>query len=61
MTLIAILVVFGLIIFICMYNDKQDLSFNTKDAANMVTQETLKKNKERLDKLYRINYICDMY
>ena len=51
MTLIAILFVFGLIIFICMYNDKQDVSFNAKDAANMVTPKTLKKNKERLDKL----------
>ena len=51
MTLIAILFVFGLIIFICMYNDKQDLSFNAKDAANMVASKTLKKNKERLDKL----------
>lgn len=56
MTLIAILFVFGLIIFICMYNDKQDLSFNAKDAANMVTQETLKKNKERLDKLKEKEY-----
>lgn len=51
MTLIAILFVFGLIIFICLYNDKQDVSFNAKDAANMVTPKTLKKNKERLDKL----------
>ena len=51
MTLIAILFVFGLIIFICMYNDKQDVSFNAKDAANMVASKTLKKNKERLDKL----------
>ena len=51
MTLIAILVVFALIIFICMYNDKQDVSFNAKDAANMVTPKTLKKNKERLNKL----------
>ena len=53
MTLIAILIVFALIIFICNYTDKQDVdvSFNAKDAANMVTQKTLKKNKERLDKL----------
>ena len=51
MTLIAILVVFGLIIFICMYNDKQDVSFNAKDASNMVSPKTIKKNKERLDKL----------
>lgn len=51
MTLIAILVVFALIIFICIYNDKQDVSFNAKDAANMVTPKTLKKNKERLNKL----------
>jgi uncharacterized protein YpmS len=51
MILIAILVVFALIIFICIYNDKQDVSFNAKDAANMVTPKTLKKNKERLNKL----------
>lgn len=51
MILIAILIVFGLIIFICNYSDKQDVSFNAKDAANMVTPKTLKKNKERLDKL----------
>lgn len=51
MTLIAILIVFGLIIFICNYSDKQDVSFNAKDAANMVTPKTLKKNKERLNKL----------
>ena len=41
MTLIAILFVFGLIIFICMYNDKQDVSFNAKDAANMVTPKII--------------------
>lgn len=51
MILIAILIVFGLIIFICNYSDKQDVSFNAKDAANMVTPKTLKKNKERLNKL----------
>lgn len=51
MILIAILIVFALIIFICNYTDKQDVSFNAKDAANMVTQKTLKKNKERHDKL----------
>lgn len=51
MTLIAILVVFSLIIFICMYNDKQDVSFNAKDASNMVSPKTIKKNKERVDKL----------
>ena len=51
MILIAILIVFALIIFICNYTDKQDVSFNAKDAANMVTPKTLKKNKERLDKL----------
>ena len=51
MTLIAILIVFALIIFICNYTDKQDVSFNAKDAANMVSPEKLKKNKERLDKL----------
>ena len=56
MTLIAILFVFGLIIFICMYNDKQDVSFNAKDAANMVTPKTLKKNNERLDKLLEKEY-----
>lgn len=55
MTLIAILVVFSLIIFICMYNDKQDVSFNAKDASNMVSPKTLKKNKERLDKLKEKN------
>lgn len=53
MILIAILIVFGLIIFICNYSDKQDVSFNAKDAANMVTPKTLKKNKERLDKLLK--------
>lgn len=51
MILIAILIVFALIIFICNYTDKQDVSFNAKDAANMVTPKTLKKNKERLNKL----------
>ena len=55
MSLIAILIVFALIIFICNYTDKQDVdvSFNAKDAANMVTQKTLKKEKERLDKLLK--------
>lgn len=56
MTLIAILVVFGLIIFICMYNDKQDVSFNAKDAANMASTKTIKKNKERVDKLIEKEY-----
>lgn len=51
MTLIAILIVFALIIFICNYTDKQDVSFNAKDAANMVPPEKLKKNNERLNKL----------
>ena len=53
MILIVILAVFALIIFICMHNDKQDVSFNAKDAANMVSPKTLKKNKERLDKLLK--------
>lgn len=56
MTLIAILVVFSLIIFICMYNDKQDVSFNAKDASNMASPKTLKKNKERDDKLKEKEY-----
>ena len=56
MTLIAILVVFSLIIFICMYNDKQDVSFNAKDASNMVSPKTIKKNKERVDKLKEKEY-----
>lgn len=56
MTLIAILVVFSLIIFICMYNDKQDVSFNAKDASNMASPKTLKKNKERADKLKEKEY-----
>ena len=56
MTLIAILVVFSLIIFICMYNDKQDVSFNAKDASNMVSPKTIKKNKERADKLKEKEY-----
>ena len=51
MILIAILVVFGLIILICLCRDKQDVSFNAKDAANMVTTNTLIKKKERLNKL----------
>ena len=54
--LIAILVVFSLIIFICMYNDKQDVSFNAKDASNMASPKTLKKNKERVDKLIEKEY-----
>lgn len=54
--LIAILVVFSLIIFICMYNDKQDVSFNAKDASNMASPKTLKKNKERADKLKEKEY-----
>ena len=56
MILIAILFVFGLIIFICMYNDKQDVSFNAKDASNMVSPKTIKKNKERVDKLKEKEY-----
>lgn len=54
--LIAILVVFSLIIFICMYNDKQDVSFNAKDASNMASPKTIKKNKERADKLKEKEY-----
>lgn len=50
MILIAILFVFGMI-SLFLYKNKQDVSFNAKDAANMVTPKTLKKNKERLDKL----------
>lgn len=53
MTLIAILVVFSLIILFCLCRDKQDVSFNAKDASNMVSPKTLKKNKERLDKLLK--------
>ena len=56
MTLIAILIVFALIIFICNYTDKQDVSFNAKDAANMASPKTLKKNKERDDKLKEKEY-----
>lgn len=48
---IAILVVISLIILICLFRDKQDTSFNAKDAANMVSPKTLKKSKERLNKL----------
>lgn len=48
--LIAILVVFSLIILFCLFRDKQDVSFNAKDATNMVSPKTLKKNKEKLDK-----------
>lgn len=51
MILLALLVFFGLIIIICLYRDEQDVSFNAKDAANMVSPKTLKKNKERLNKL----------
>ena len=51
MTLIAILVVFSLIILFWLCRDKQDVSFNAKDASNMVSPKILKKNKERLDKL----------
>lgn len=56
MTLIAILIVFALIIFICNYTDKQDVSFNAKDAANMVSPKTIKKNKKRVDKLKEKEY-----
>lgn len=51
MILIAILIVLGLIILFCLCRDKQDTSFNAKDAANMVTPKTIQKQKERLDKL----------
>lgn len=51
--MIAILIGFGLIILYCLCRDKQDVSFNAKDAANMVTPKTLKKKKERIDKLFK--------
>lgn len=54
--LIAILVVFSLIILFCLFRDKQDVSFNAKDATNMVSPKTLKKNKEKLDKLLEKTY-----
>lgn len=47
------MVVLCLIILFCLCKDKQDVSFNAKDAANMVSPKTLKKNKERLDKLLK--------
>lgn len=47
---LAILFVFGMI-SLFLYKNKQDVSFNAKDAANMVTPKTLKKNKEKLNKL----------
>lgn len=54
MILIAIIVVvLCLIILFCLCKDKQDVSFNAKDAVNMVSPKTLKKNKERLDKLLK--------
>lgn len=53
MILLAILVVLGLIILFCLCKDKQDVSFNAKDAANMVTPKTLQKQKERIDKLLK--------
>ena len=53
MILITILVVLCLIILFCLCKDKQDVSFNAKDAANMVSPKTLKKRKERLDKLLK--------
>lgn len=52
MILIAILFVFGMI-SLFLYRNKQDVSFNAKDASNMVSPKTLKKNKERLDKLLK--------
>jgi len=55
MILIAILFVFGMI-SLFLYRNKQDVSFNAKDASNMVTPKTLKKNKERLDKLIEKEY-----
>lgn len=54
--LIAILVVFSFIILFCLCRDKQDVSFNAKDAANMVSPKTIKKNKERVDKLIEKEY-----
>lgn len=51
--LIAILIGFGLIILYCLCRDKQDVSFNAKDAANMVTPKTLKKKQDRIDKLLK--------
>lgn len=51
--MIAILIGFDLIILYCLCRDKQDVSFNAKDAANMVTPKTLKKKKERIDKLFK--------
>ena len=57
MILIAILaILFAFGIFICMYNDKQDVSFNAKDATSMASPKTLKKNKERIDKLKEKEY-----
>ena len=50
---LAILIVLGLIILFCLCRDKQDTSFNAKDAANMVTPKTLQKQKERIDKLLK--------
>lgn len=54
--LIAILVVFSFIILFCLCRDKQDVSFNAKDASNMASPKTLKKNKERVDKLIEKEY-----
>lgn len=56
MTLIAILVVFSFIILFCLCRDKQDVSFNAKDATSMASPKTLKKNKERVDKLIEKEY-----
>lgn len=56
MTLIAILVVFSFIILFCLCRDKQDVSFNAKDATSMASPKTLKKNKERVDKLIEKKY-----
>ena len=54
--LIVILVVFSLIILFCLCRDKQDVSFNAKDATSMASPKTLKKNKERVDKLIEKEY-----
>ena len=55
MILIAILFVFGMI-SLFLYRNKQDVSFNAKDATSMASPKTLKKNKERVDKLIEKSY-----
>lgn len=51
MILIAILVVISLIVFICIYADKQDVSFNAKDAKSMAdSPKTLEKRKKAYEK-----------